>query len=142
MTALAWIIVAIVCGAVEIFTLGFWFLYLALSGLAVALLVTVGWLPSLEIQLLVFAFLTVILVIFTRPLVVKLIKTREIPSNVKALVGQKGMTVAKIVPLHYGQVKLNGEIWTAVAAEEIESGSLVEIIDIEGVKLIVQKVQG
>lgn len=141
MTALAWIIVAIICGAVEIFTLGFWFLYLSLSALAVALLATIGWLPNIEIQLLVFAFSTVMLVIFTRPLVVKLIKTKEIPSNVKALVGQKGKTVERIVPLHYGQVKLNGEIWTAVASEEIETGSLVEVIDIEGVKLIVQKAQ-
>ena len=141
MTALAWVIVAIVCGAVEIFTLGLWFLYLALSALMVALLAAVGWLPTTEIQLLIFALLTILLVIFTRPLMVKLIRTREVPSNVKALVGQKGVSVEKIMPLHFGQVKLNGEIWTAVSSEEIDSGSLVEVIDIEGVKLIVQKAQ-
>ena len=141
MTALAWVIVAIVCGAVEIFTLGLWFLYLALSALTVALLVAIGWLPTIEIQLLIFAFLTILLVIFTRPLMVRLIRTREVPSNVKALVGQKGVSVEKIMPLHFGQVKLNGEIWTAVSSEEIDSGSLVEVIDIEGVKLIVQKAQ-
>ena len=42
MTALAWVIIAMVCGAVEIFTLGLWFLYLALSALTVALLVAIG----------------------------------------------------------------------------------------------------
>ncbi len=141
MTALAWVIIAMVCGAVEIFTLGLWFLYLALSALTVALLVAIGWLPTIEIQLLIFAFLTILLVIFTRPLMVRLIRTREVPSNVKALVGQKGVSVEKIMPLHFGQVKLNGEIWTAVSSEEIDSGSLVEVIDIEGVKLIVQKAQ-
>ena len=141
MTALAWVIIAMVCGAVEIFTLGLWFLYLALSALMVALLAAVGWLPTTEIQLLIFALLTILLVIFTRPLMVKLIRTREVPSNVKALVGQKGVSVEKIMPLHFGQVKLNGEIWTAVSSEEIEPGSLVEVIDIEGVKLIVQKSQ-
>lgn len=141
MTALTWIIVALVCGAVEIFTVGFWFLYLAISALVVALAVSIGWFPQIEVQLLVFAFLTILLVIFTRPLVVKLIRTNETASNVKALVGQKGISIDKIVPLHYGQVKLNGEIWTAVSSEEIEAGTLVEVAAIEGVKLIVQKVQ-
>lgn len=141
MTALTWIIVALVCGAIEIFTVGFWFLYLAISALVVALAVSIGWFPQIEVQLLVFAFLTILLVIFTRPLVVKLIKTNETASNVKALVGQKGISIDKIVPLHYGQVKLNGEIWTAVSSEEIEAGTLVEVAAIEGVKLIVQKVQ-
>lgn len=141
MTALTWIIVALVCGAIEIFTVGFWFLYLAISALVVALAVSIGWFPQIEVQLLVFAFLTILLVIFTRPLVVKLIKTNETASNVKALVGQKGISIDKIVPLHYGQVKLNGEIWTAVSSEEIETGTLVEVAAIEGVKLIVQKVQ-
>jgi membrane protein implicated in regulation of membrane protease activity len=141
MTALTWIIVALVCGAIEIFTVGFWFLYLAISALVVALAVSIGWFPQIEAQLLVFAFLTILLVIFTRPLVVKLIKTNETSSNVKALVGQKGISIDKIVPLHYGQVKLNGEIWTAVSSEEIETGTLVEVAAIEGVKLIVQKVQ-
>ena len=70
-----------------------------------------------------------------------MIKTNETASNVKALVGQKGISIDKIVPLHYGQVKLNGEIWTAVSSEEIETGTLVEVAAIEGVKLIVQKVQ-
>lgn len=141
MTALTWIIVALVCGAVEIFTVGFWFLYLAVSALVVALAVSIDWFPQIETQLLVFAFLTILLVIFTRPLVIKLIKTNETASNVKALVGQKGISIEKIVPLHYGQVKLNGEIWTAVSSEEIEAGTLVEVAAIEGVKLIVQKVQ-
>ncbi|HNX92732.1 MAG TPA: NfeD family protein [Syntrophomonas sp.] len=42
-------------------------------------------------------------------------------------------------PLQYGQVKVNGEIWTAISNDEIETGSRIEVIDIDGVKLIVQK---
>ncbi|MGM9531581.1 NfeD family protein, partial [Intestinibacter sp.] len=41
-----------------------------------------------------------------------------------------------------GVVKLNGEEWTAISKDElkIEKGKVVEIIEIEGVKLIVREV--
>jgi membrane protein implicated in regulation of membrane protease activity len=139
MSVMTWIIVAIISGAIEIFTVGFWFLYLAISALVVALTVSIGWFPEIETQLLVFAFLTTLLIIFTRPLVVKLIKSEDTVSNVQALLGQKGISVDKIIPLHFGQVKLNGEIWTAVSSEEIEAGTLVEVLSVDGVKLVVKK---
>lgn len=139
MTAMTWIIVALVCGAIEIFTVGFWFLYLAISALIVALGISINWFPQIETQLLVFAFLTILLVIFTRPLVIKLIKSNDTASNVQSLIGQKGISIEKIIPLQFGQVKLNGEIWTAISSEEIEAATLVEVVAIEGVKLKVQK---
>jgi membrane protein implicated in regulation of membrane protease activity len=131
--------VAIICGAIEIFTVGFWFLWLAIAGVIVALLVQFGLLPALEIQLLVFALLTLLLIIFTRPLVVKFVKSNDKVSNVKALIGQHGITLTSIVPMQFGQVKVNGEIWTAVAEEELEENTRVEVMGIDGVKLIVKK---
>ncbi|MDI9480115.1 MAG: NfeD family protein [Syntrophomonadaceae bacterium] len=139
MTFLEWILVAIICGAIEIFTVGFWFLWLAIAGVIVALLVQFGLLPALEIQLLVFALLTLLLIIFTRPLVVKFVKSNDKVSNVKALIGQHGITLTSIVPMQFGQVKVNGEIWTAVAEEELEENTRVEVMGIDGVKLIVKK---
>lgn len=139
MTFLEWILVAIICGAIEIFTAGFWFLWLAIAGVIVALLVQFGLLPTLEMQLLVFALFTLLLIIFTRPLVVKFIKSNDTVSNVKALIGQHGITLTSIVPMQFGQVKVNGEIWTAVTEEELEENTRVEVIGIDGVKLQVKK---
>lgn len=139
MTFLEWILVAIICGAIEIFTVGFWFLWLAIAGVIVALLVQFGLLPALEMQLLVFALFTLLLIIFTRPLVVKFVKSNDKVSNVKALIGQHGITLTSIVPMQFGQVKVNGEIWTAVAEEELEENTRVEVMGIDGVKLIVKK---
>ena len=139
MTFLEWILVAIICGAIEIFTAGFWFLWLAIAGVIVALLVQFGLLPALEMQLLVFALFTLLLIIFTRPLVVKFVKSNDTLSNVKALIGQHGITLTSIVPMQFGQVKVNGEIWTAVAEEELEENTRVEVMGIDGVKLIVKK---
>lgn len=139
MTFLEWTLVAIVCGAIEIFSAGFWFLWLAISAIIVALLVQLGILPSLEIQLLVFAMFTLLFIIFTRPLIMKFIKTKDTVSNVKALIGQHGITLTSIVPMQFGQVKVNGEIWTAVSAEDIEENTRVEVTGIDGVKLQVKK---
>lgn len=131
--------IAVVCGAIEIFTVGLWFLWLALAALIVAGAVSVGWLLSLEAQLLVFAFLTLIFIIFTRPLTLKFFRTNDTVSNVNALIGQHGVAVSSIEPLHFGQVKVNGEIWTAISGEEIEEGSRIIVTGIDGVKLQVVK---
>jgi membrane protein implicated in regulation of membrane protease activity len=139
MSSLQWILIAIICGTIEIFSAGFWFLWLAISAVLVALGITLGWLLILESQLLVFAIFTLLFIIFTRPLVLRLIKTHDTASNVKALIGQQGMTLSSISPLQYGQVKVNGEIWTAVSEEEIKNNTRVIVIDINGVKLLVKK---
>jgi membrane protein implicated in regulation of membrane protease activity len=131
--------VAIICGAIEIFTVGFWFLWLAIAAVAVALLVQFGLLPTLEIQLLIFAIFTLLLIIFTRPLIMRFVKSNDKVSNVKALIGQHGITITPIVPMQFGQVKVNGEVWTAIAEEELEENIRVEVIGIDGVKLLVKK---
>ncbi|MDD3272409.1 MAG: NfeD family protein [Syntrophomonadaceae bacterium] len=135
MTAVQWILIAVVCGAIEIFTLGLWFLWLAIAALIVAGAVSVGWLSSLEVQLLVFAFLTLLFIIFTRPLTLKFFRTNDTVSNVNALIGQHGVATTNIEPLHFGQVKVNGEIWTAFSGEIIEEGSRIMVTGIDGVKL-------
>lgn len=137
MSALQWILVAILAGAVEIASAGFWFLWLALSALLVAVGVSLKWLASLELQLLIFALFTTVFIIFTRPLVLKFIKTNDTISNVNALIGQHGVVVTGIAPLQYGQVKVNGEIWTAASAETIEPDQRIEVTGIDGVKLVV-----
>ncbi|HWQ74739.1 MAG TPA: NfeD family protein [Syntrophomonas sp.] len=139
MTTAQWIIIALLCGSVEIFTLGLWFLWLAVAALLVAVGVRLQWLPTLQWQLLVFSLFTVIFIIFTRPLALKLFRTRDTVSNVKALVGQHGIAITDIKPLQFGQVKVNGEIWTAMSETEIESGARIVVTEIDGVKLVVSK---
>lgn len=139
MSSLQWILIAILCGAVEIFTAGFWFLWLAIAALLVAIAAGLGLLTALPGQLLVFSIITLVLIVFTRPLVMKTIKSHDKVSNVKALIGQQGMSLTPISPLNYGQVKVNGEIWTAVSKEYIEDNIRVVVTGVDGVKLVVDK---
>ncbi|HZK44423.1 MAG TPA: NfeD family protein [Syntrophomonadaceae bacterium] len=139
MSAVQWIIIAIICGAIEIFSAGFWFVWLALTALIVAIGVKLSLLNSLEIQLFVYALITFLFILLARPLIMKFIKTDERVSNVDALIGQHGVTISELKPLQFGQVKLKGEVWTAVSDEEIPIDTRVVIEAIEGVKLKVRK---
>lgn len=138
MTAAQWIIIAVVCGTIEIFTLGLWFLWFSLAALLVAIGVRIEWFNTVEVQLLIFALVSIMLIIFTRPLALKLFKTKNTTSNVKALIGQHGITMSSITPLNFGQVKVNGEIWSAISEQPIEVNTRVEVTGIDGVKLLVK----
>ncbi|CFX90560.1 Voltage-dependent channel, four helix bundle domain [Syntrophomonas zehnderi OL-4] len=138
MTTAQWIIIAVICGTIEIFTLGLWFLWFALAALLVAIGVRVEWFNSVEVQLLIFALVSIILIILTRPLAVKLFKTKDTTSNVKALIGQHGIAMSRITPLSFGQVKVNGEIWSAISDQPIEANTRIEVTGIDGVKLLVK----
>ncbi|NLN86435.1 MAG: NfeD family protein [Syntrophomonadaceae bacterium] len=139
MASLQWILIAILCGAVEIFSSGFWFLWLAIAALLVAGGAATGILISLPAQLLVFSIITLVLIVFTRPLLMKTVKSNDTVSKVKALIGQQGMALTPISPLNFGQVKVNGEIWTATSNEYIEENIRVVVTGIDGVKLVVDK---
>jgi membrane protein implicated in regulation of membrane protease activity len=72
-------------------------------------------------------------------LALKFLETKDTPSNVNALIGQHGIVTQEISPIHYGQAKVNGEIWTATAEEDIDVDIRIRVIGIQGVKLIVEK---
>lgn len=98
MSSLQWILIAILCGAVEIFSSGFWFLWLAIAALLVAGAAAIGILTGLPAQLLIFSIITLVLIVFTRPLLMKTIKSNDTVSNVKALIGQQGIALTPISP--------------------------------------------
>lgn len=66
----------------------------------------------------------------------------KILSNVYALKGQRGIVLKSVTPKTTGVVKIGGEVWSARTAREevIAVGSTVEVIDVIGVHLIVERV--
>jgi membrane protein implicated in regulation of membrane protease activity len=139
MSVLQWVLLALVCGIIELASAGLWFLWLALAALLTSLGAQIGWLISLQSQLLVFAVFTLVFIVFTRPLALRFLETRDTPSNVNALIGQHGIVTKAITPFEYGQVKVNGEIWTATAGENIDADVRILVTGIQGVKLMVKK---
>lgn len=91
------------------------------------------------IQLLVFIIVSVIALLITKPLAKKLKKTSFVPTNSDRVIGKIGEVSKKITPDNYGEVKVFGNYWTACSKKKIDVGEKVKVIDIEGVKLIVEK---
>jgi len=55
----------------------------------------------------------------------------------EAMIGRRGETVTPLNPA--GMVQVDGEYWSAVSPIPIEKGALVEIVGIEGLKLLVKE---
>lgn len=64
-------------------------------------------------------------------------------SAVDALPGKKGVVMQKIASDRLGQVQVGGQLWAAQAVnhQNIEQGSLIEVVRVEGVRLIVKSIQ-
>lgn len=139
MSVLQWILLALVCGIIELASAGLWFLWLALAALLTALGIKIGWLISIQAQLLVFSVFTLAFIVFTRPLALRFLETKDTPSNVNALIGQHGVVTKAMTPFEYGQVRVNGEIWTATSHEEVDVDVRIRVVGIQGVKLQVEK---
>jgi len=97
---------------------------------------------SWEFQVVIFLATAIILLIFLRPLAKDYFKIGAVKSGIPALIGEVGITEERIVPPLSGVVTLKGQTWTAESATEdiIEVGERVQIMDIEGVALLVQKI--
>jgi membrane protein implicated in regulation of membrane protease activity len=67
-------------------------------------------------------------------------KTNEVKSNVDALIGLTGIVTMEVVPPEAGQVRLQGEIWTARSDQRLNQDSLVRVRAVEGVTLYVDPV--
>ena len=95
------------------------------------------------LQFIVFAAVTLILVLATRPLAKKLTKNSEVKTNVNRLVGMKGKLTKAITEEEKGEIKIDYQIWQAVSVDDkpIEEGTKVVVKDIVGNHLIVDVIE-
>ena len=87
----------------------------------------------------VFFIVSLSAIIFSRPLVNKLMKKPSRHANVDAIINQEAVVLEEIKPTKFGRVKVEGEEWLAESSEEIKKGSRVKIIEVKGVRLVVTK---
>lgn len=136
-----WLILFVVFVIAEIATAGqlvsIWFCFGALAAAFVAM---AG--GSFAIQVVVFIAVSIVLLILTKPLVKKLHSKIEV-TNAGAVIGEHGIVIEKINNMDgKGAVKIQGKIWSARSSDEnlvINEGTRVKILDIQGVKVIVEE---
>lgn len=133
----AWLGLLIILIAIEAATVSLTTIWFAAGSLVAFFMALFG--LDLWVQVLVFLVASTLLLIFTRPIAVKYLKVGITRTNIDAVIGEKGLVVLDIKEFSVGQVKVKGQVWSAVSkdGEAIEKDSEVIIEAIEGVKLIV-----
>lgn len=139
--AVVWLIVLVICLAVEIATLGLTSIWFAIGALAA----TVAALLSLPLwmQNMLFIAVSLVLLFFTRPIAVKYFNKDRIKTNAESLIGKQAIVISGIDNLQgTGQIMVSGQEWSARALDEAVKypvGAVVEVTAIQGVKLIVRE---
>ncbi len=134
-----WFITFLILLFIELITVNLVTIWFAIGSLGA--LITASITDMVVIQIIVFIILSVVSLIVTKP-IVKKIRTRKItPTNLDRVIGKIGTVTKKITKDSYGEVKVEGSIWTAKANKEIREKSQVKVLKIEGVKLLVEEIK-
>ncbi|MEO3806959.1 NfeD family protein [Nonomuraea sp. B1E8] len=133
-----WVILAVVLGVAEIFTLTASLGLLGAAALLTAATAALG-LP-VPLQLMFFAASSAAGLLVLRPIAMRHVKQPALQRfGVEALVGKPAYVISEVTG-HNGRVRVGGEEWSARAYDEtlvIPTGATVDIIEIEGATALV-----
>lgn len=136
-----WLVVLIVTIVVEVITLGLTSIWFA-GGALVAVIAAALHAP-LAVQIVLFLLVSLLLLFFTRPIAVKYFNKDRIRTNVESLIGRQAIVISEIDNLQgIGQVTVGGQEWSARSHDDslkLPVGAVVDIVAINGVKLIVRE---
>lgn len=136
-----WLIISGICFIVEIATVGFLVFWLAVAALITCLLSL--FIHNVIAQTVIFIILSIVLIALTRPFAEKINKKDNIVTNSNSVIGKEGIVVKEINSKvnKIGQVKIGGDTWSAIVkdyTDEIPVGSTIRVLEIDGVKLIIE----
>ena len=138
-----WLIVFVVMLIIEAATTALATVWFA-AGALVAMIMDLCGAPH-NLQIIVMAAVSVvtfiICMIWIRPKLESLRRANIQRTNADRLIGLEGVVIVPVNPVEgKGQVKVEGQVWSAKSEDAIKEGTKVKIRAIEGVKLIVDPV--
>ena len=144
MDVLIWAILVGVFAAIELATVQWFSIWFVLGSLCA--MVVAYFTNAVTVQIAVFLVVSLIAVITLRPMAKRRLTPEKSATNADRVIGAHGVVQEGISNLAAkGIVKVLGAEWTARSADEdavIAQGEQVVVLRIEGVKLIVEKLEG
>ena len=137
-----WLAVIIISIAAEAATLGLCGIWFAAGGAAALVAATFG--ASIWMQLVIFVLLSAVMLLLVRPLFSRFLKAGRQATNADRIIGQSAVVTEPIDNLaETGAVRVLGKEWTARTKDgtPVPAGARVTILEIRGVKAIVQKIE-
>lgn len=139
MTATYWLIFLAILIFIEILTMGLTTIWFAGGALVAFILASLN--VPVPVQVVAFLVVSVVLIIFTRPLASKYLNKKRVKTNYEGIIGKIVKVTERIDNFNAtGAAMVNGQEWTARAdidGKIIEPGTAVKVVNISGVKLIV-----
>ena len=126
MLTIFWLVLVAIMLVIEIFTLG----------------LAAGLNSPLWLQIVLFAGVSVVVMVLVRPFAVKVLDKSRAKTNIDELPGQKAEVIETIDNAKgSGTVRLRGVEWMARSVDDtvIEEGKVVTIQSVSGVKLLVKE---
>ena len=138
-----WMVLAGVFIVIEILTPGFFLLWFGIGAAAAGLVALAG--AGMTWQLLTFAVVTVVLLVFSRSFAERVTRgSQALNFGVDRLLGKEGIVIEEINNLkNTGKVRVQQDEWRAdssIHEEVIPAGEVIEVVKIEGTHLVVTKV--
>ena len=133
------VVLAVIAEAYTASLVAIWFMPSALVSMVLAFCDV-----PVPVQVLVFLVLSTVFIIFSRVIFRKTIMKAPVATNADAVIGEQAIVTDRVSNMeNKGLVKVRGQIWSARSADgnDLEEGTLVSVISIEGVKLICRAVE-
>lgn len=138
---MVWLAVMSVLIIIEIITVGLTTIWFAGGALVAMLIATLG--GGTILQVVVFLVVSLVLLIFTRPFALNYINSTRIKTNYEGIIGKVVRITEDVDNMNgTGCATVNGQEWTVRSVNDnnkIEAGKLAKVVNIKGVKLIVDK---
>lgn len=136
-----WLIISGLFFIGEMLTVGFLIFWFGIGALIA--MIASFFTSNVIVQTTIFVISSTILLFATKPLVKKFVDVKPTKTNAFSIIGKKALVIKEINSHSIGQIKINGEVWSAEAENEvlIPEGSEVEILAIRGVKAIVKVIK-
>lgn len=132
-----WLLVVIILGIIEVLTINLTTIWFIVSGLITLFLSFV--IENFTIQVSIFVIFGIILLVTTRPVLIKYFFKNKEKTNIDRIMGMKGIVVEDISEKEYGAVKVDGKVWTAYSKNNISKGTHIKVLNINGNKLEVEE---
>lgn len=135
-----WLGVIVITAVLEFATMdttSIWFTAGALIPFILSAIGGISWI----IQVVLFVALSCLFIVLLRPLAKKyLLKGVNHKTNAEAYIGKEYKLLSSYDGENLGTIKINGVVWNAISKDPIEKDTIVKVVQIDGNKLVVEKI--
>lgn len=138
---IVWLVILVLLVLIELATMGLTTVWFAGGALVAAVIAAFN--GPLWAQVGAFIVVSLLLLIFTRPIAMKYFNVERTKTNSESLIGKQAIVTQRIDNLQgEGTVVINGQEWSARNIQpdvDIEECAVVVVREIQGVKVIVEQ---